>query len=271
GGKQVWRDHYVHGGWRVFIYLPTWTIAACGLILVFGHNLLDPLAQQPWGSNLLWKLIHVNGYVPTRPIATIVAYPLIPWPGVMMLGYCFGRILQFPIQNRNRACVAIGVVSILIFLALRCTNAYGDSNHWEVQESGRLFHLWSFLNTTKYPPSLLFLLMTLGPAILILPILDRLPDRLAGWLETFGRVPFFYYILHWFLIRTVSWIWIKWQFDSTQNLIFTSPNTWPEAYEPNLGRVYLAWLVLIVVLYPVCRWYAGFKSQHRHWQALSYL
>jgi uncharacterized membrane protein len=263
-------------GWSMIlmaglIHLPTFAVAVFGLVLIFGHNLLDGFTESPWGGSMLsWQLLHMQGFSPT-PLRTIIAYPLIPWPGVMALGYCFGRILELPRERRDRLCFLFGAIAIGLFVVLRMTNIYGDSSTWSLQESGGLFNLWSFINTTKYPPSLLFLLMTLGPAIFSMPFLERIPKGLGNVFTTYGRVPFFYYMLHWFLIRVTSWCWLKWQYDTTQNLIFTSPDSWPEAYTPRLGFVYLTWLILIVLLYPICRWYGSFKSRHRDWRLLSYI
>ena len=255
----------------VLIYLPTSVIAILSLVLVGGHNLLDSMPINSGNEvPLYWQLLHVQGFSPS-PFPTIVAYPLLPWPGVMALGYVFGRVLQNEPVNRDRICLVIGCVCVFLFVALRLTNLYGEPSGWASQERGAIYTFMSFLNTTKYPPSLLFLLMTIGPGIISLPLLEKMNGFGVRAFECFGRVPFMYYIMHWVVIRSASYVWLWLQYRTTDNLVFTNPATWPDSYEPSLLRTYAAWLLVVLLLYPFCVWYQKFKSQHRNWKLLSYL
>jgi uncharacterized membrane protein len=189
-------------------------------------------------------------HVPYYP----VVYPLIPWIGVMAAGYAFGPLLLGAPAARDRRLVAIGVAITLGFVALRATNWYGDPTPWTGPHA-----VLSFLNTNKYPPSLLFLMMTLGPAIGSLPVLERVaPTRIGQAIAVFGRVPFFYYILHLYVIHGAAFLLARSVTGGWQTNAF------------DLWVVYAVWIAVIVALYPVCRWFAGVKARRRDaW--LSYL
>lgn len=236
---------------------PRWLIAAVSGILIAGHNLLDGIAAAPLtgrdGSLLhaplsawIWSVLHVPHYP--------VLYPLIPWVGVMAAGYAFGPVLEGEPAARDRRLVAIGLGVTLGFVALRAWNGYGDPMSWTSPHAAL-----SFLNTTKYPPSLLFLMMTLGPAILSLPVLERVAaTRIGQMIAVFGRVPFFYYILHIYLIHTAAVVLALAVTGTRETNVF------------DLWVVYALWVAVIAALYPVCRWFAGVKARGRAgW--LSYL
>jgi uncharacterized membrane protein len=197
-----------------------------------------------------------------------VIYPLIPWIGVMAVGWSFGRLLLRPEAERRRALLLLGAALTLGFVALRALNGYGDPAPWSDQGSaGRT--LLSFLNTTKYPPSLQFLLMTLGPAIALLPLLERLRGPLARAVTVFGRVPLFFYVLHLFLIHALAL--------AVGTLAGYDPRSFlrvwlflPDDWGYGLPVVYLVWAGVVLALYPACRWFAGVKARRRDaW--LSYL
>jgi uncharacterized membrane protein len=202
----------------------------------------------------------------------MVLYSIIPWIGVMAAGYAFGKVLGLEPGRRDRRCYAIGLGSIALFLVLRGLNLYGDPRPWSAD--GPMPAALSFLNTTKYPASFLFLLMTLGPTIALIPPLERARGALADRIAVFGRVPFFYYVLHIPLIHglalVVSWIRLggvsPWLF---ANHPMGNPPP-PDGYTWSLGLLYLVWAVSILLLYVACRWYADLKARRTDaW--LSYL
>ncbi len=252
------------------VYLPLRAVAAVGIAMVVGHNLLDGIAPQslgPWGA--LWTILHVQAPIQLGGGRTLlVIYPLIPWIGVMAAGYAFGTLLLRPAPERRRLLLMLGGGLTLGFLALRAANVYGDPAPWTLQESaGRT--VLSFLNTTKYPPSLQFLLMTLGPAIAVLPFLERLTGPAARAVTVFGRVPLFFYVLHLYLIHAlVVIVGTLAGFDPQSFLRVWIFN--PEGWGYGLPVVYLVWAGVVLALYPACRWFAGVKARRRDvW--LSYL
>ena len=262
------------------IFLPLRWVAAFGLLLIFAHNAFDSVrAQDAGGFRWLWVVLHETNVVMPRPgMLVLMAYPLVPWVGVMAVGYAFGRLLLFERERRRRILLQLGAASVALFLVLRATNIYGNPRPWTMQASG-WFTFLSFINTLKYPPSLLYLLMTLGPAILALALFDRAPGkepgRLARPFVVFGRVPMFYYLLHVPLIHLsalafayvgggpVGWLFRNW-------LISTPPDARPAEWGYGLPVVYAVWACVVVALYPLCRWFAGVKARRRDaW--LSYL
>lgn len=233
-----------------------------GSLLVLLHNLLDGIQPESFGAwNDLWYVIHVQGLIHVFGINLFVIYPLIPWIGVMALGYSFGSILTLPESERKGVLLRLGSVLIFAFIILRGINVYGDPRQWSSQNSVS-FTLLSFLNTTKYPPSLLFLLMTIGPAILSLPYLERWKGWLADRVVVFGRVPMFYYILHIFVLHIMSGIANYPKFGLQAFTI--DPLNLPPGFGFDLWAAYAAWIAAIVILYPLCKWYAHLKKRSSH-------
>jgi uncharacterized membrane protein len=203
-----------------------------------------------------------------------VLYSLIPWIGVMAAGYAFGKILALDPARRNRLCLTIGLSAIAIFLVLRGFNWYGDPRPWHAATQGRngqppMPALFSFLSTAKYPASLDFLLMTLGPIIALIPVLEGLRGALAQRITIFGRVPFFFYMLHIPLIHALSLIVSKIRLGFVSPWLFTNhpmgnPEP-PDGYVWNLPVLYLIWGITIVVLYFPCRWFADIKAKRNDW------
>ena len=265
------------------IHLPKIAIAAFGLLMIGLHNLTDGIRVTSWRGpgtpvpdlrGKLWILLHqaFEGFPIFGPVVFVV-YPLVPWVGVMAIGYVFGAIYQFDAQRRRRWLLIIGGVATLLFIIIRAINLYGDPSPWSRQDNF-IFTALSFVNTSKYPPSLLFLLMTLGPSILFLALFDARPKR--SWIErffiTFGRVPLFFYVLQWFTAHLLGIL---------LHLAFGKPSSWfwrsPLDFSPPppglgfpLAVVYLSWIIGIVLLYPVCKWFAAVKQRRRNWW-LSYL
>lgn len=239
-----------------------------GVLLVLLHNTLDGIQPDRFGAwSNLWYVIHVQGLIQIFNINLFVIYPLIPWIGVMALGYAFGAMMVLPEQERRGVLIRFGGVLIGLFIALRAINLYGDPYPWGMQNTVS-FTLLSFLNTTKYPPSLLFLLMTIGPAILSLAYLERWKGWLAGRVVIFGRVPMFYYILHIIVLHIMSGIA---NYPTFGLQAFTiDPLNLPQGFGFDLGAAYVAWIVALLILYPLCKWYADLKKRSSH-SLLSYL
>jgi uncharacterized membrane protein len=265
-------------GWSMvalagLIWLPRWLVATLALMVILGHNLL-PTIQPVTGATLPLAVLYDSPFLfqlmPKLPPA-LVAYSILPWAAVMAAGYCIGPWFRVPLPERKRLLRWAGAGALLLFVALRASNWYGNPVPWATQERGPVYTMLSFLNVTKSPPSLLFLSLTLGVALLLLSVAEELPARLRQWLGVFGKVPLFYYVLHFSLISfgTLVWTWVA--FGQPFNLAFPAAGApLPAAYQPSLLRAYAVWVGVVLLLYWPCRWYQGYKQQHSHWW-LSYL
>ena len=251
------------------------TVGIIGAAIIALHNaVMMPLITRTQGLTELWKILYVgffNGPVAGTPL--IVLYSIIPWIGVMATGYWFATVLSLEPARRNRICLRLGLGATALFLVLRGFNIYGDPRPWSATPP--MPALLSFLNTTKYPASLLFLFMTLGPTIAIIPLLDRARGRVAQRLTVFGRVPFFYYVLHIPLIHAVALVVSLIRLGTVSPWLFTNhpmanPPA-PEGYTWSLGLLYLVWAVAIVLLYFPCRWFASLKARRTDWRWLKYI
>ena len=248
------------------VYLPRWAIAAVGLVMIGGHNLLDGVRADELGTaGWLWNVLHQSARLQVGPqIRLSVLYPLIPWVGVMAVGYAFGPVFKLDREARGRLLIATGLAVTAGFILLRAANGYGDPAPWSVQ-SGVLATVLSFLNCAKYPPSLLYLMMTLGPALILLALFERAHGRLAGWITVFGRVPFFFYVLHIYLIHALA-VALAWAaFRDAGWLFGTFPPQKPAAWGLSLAGVYAVWLLVLLTLHPLCRWFAALKQRRREW------
>jgi uncharacterized membrane protein len=256
-------------------YLPYRILIAIGLVIVFGHNLLDGITvDSPYWKSLLWSIVHVRREFPVNPhFFIMVAYPFLPWLGVMILGYAAGKLYtpSFSAAKRQSILKITGLVCIILFVAIRWTNAYGDMQLWSKQKS-TFFTILDFVKTTKYPPSLLFTLMTLGPALIFLAYAENIRGTIKNKIIVFGKVPFFYYVLHVLLIHTIAWSIFFARGHSWSELSFYHgrDGSMPYGSGYSLGIVYLIWILVIIILYFPCRWYSRYKSTHRNWW-LSYI
>jgi uncharacterized membrane protein len=240
------------------IRLPVWAVGLFGFVVCYTHNLLDGVSPAQFGAFApLWQVLHVQGPTPFG----YVHYPLIPWVGVMAIGYALGTLYDAASPHRRRLFVALGVVAIATFVLLRATNFYGDPRPWVPHEGfGR--SLMSFMNVTKYPPSLLYLLATLGPALIALAALESARGRIASILETFGSVPLFFYVLHLMLAHLAAGLVALTMGFGTEvltNFFLFFPRQWGLG----LSATYLAWLWLLITLYPACLWFAALKRRRR--------
>jgi len=272
-------------------YLPVRAIGAFGVLMIALHNALDGvLSATPWQGpasavpSVMDKLIMVLHQPGPFPIGgwpspvVLVLYPLVPWVGVLAAGYAFGRLYTLDAGRRRTALLRLGAALTLAFVVLRFTNLYGDPRPWAAQSSAA-FTVLSFLNLQKYPPSLLYLLMTLGPAILLLGALDGIDvraarGRVARWLVTFGRVPLFFYLLQWLTAHGIGLL-LALAAGRYTAYFFQNPMTWfsngpPQNVGFPLWVVYVAWIAGVLLLYPLCRWFAAVKARRRDWW-LSYL
>jgi uncharacterized membrane protein len=263
-------------GWSMvalgaLVFLPIRVVGVIGVVMIATHNLLDGIGASPlmvapgvFGhasvTDWLWSILHVRN--------APVTYPLIPWIGVMAAGYSFGPVLQHAPDRRRRELLGLGTLLVVGFILLRAINVYGDAQRWSTQSSS-LFTFLSFLNTTKYPPSLLYLLMTLGPAILSLVLFERLRGPVARFFIVYGRVPFLFYVAHLYLIHALVLLFAAFRGDDLHGyLVFW--RLMPESWGYSLGVAYAVWILVVLALYPLCRWFAGVKARRRDaW--LSYL
>jgi uncharacterized membrane protein len=253
-------------GWSMvalsaLIYLPPWGITAFGVGMILTHNLLDGIRLEDFqlaDGSLTWQgwLLSVL-HIPHFP----VVYPLIPWIGVMAAGYAFGPLMLLPSRIRRKFAIGFGVVSITAFVVLRAYNEYGDPGPWSQQEAA-LFTLLSFLNTTKYPPSLLYLLMTLGPMFLLLSLFERGHATVGRFFITFGRVPMFFYLIHLYVIHGLVLAFAA-AMGANVSAFMTSSWKFPPWWGFSLPVVYLMWMAVLALLYPVCRWFNGVKSRYK--------
>lgn len=259
------------------IHLPVKAILVLGLVMVGGHNLLDSLSVE--GNNLtafLWSLIHQQGFFTWGSKLVIVGYPLVPWIGVMALGYCLGSLFTREVDAAKRKLflAQLGWSMVILFFVLRITNIYGDPSPWGSQSSA-LFTFLSILNTTKYPPSLIYLLMTIGPSLLFLAYTEKVGNNVANVVSIYGRVPLFYYVIHVYLLHLLAMVAIELVpgFDWS-NMVLRQPIWFAEnlkGYGFSLAVVYLVWIGVVVGLYPLCKWYDRYKQSHKEKWWLSYL
>jgi uncharacterized membrane protein len=258
------------------IYLPMpWllTFSAAGIAL---HNCLDRV-NVAGSAAPLWRVIHRPGLVTLLGHSILVTYTLLPWIAVMSAGFCFGRVFYCEAHERQRIMRRMGCSLIVAFIALRAINLYGDPLPWSPQKSA-VFTVLSFLNCTKYPASLDFLFMTLGLALLVLAYLDRHSFSVKNPLIVFGRVPMFYFILHFYLIHAlaVMMAWLRYGNPAVSFMFNPLPSVggprqlFPSNFGYSLGAAYLIWILVVVSLYPICKWFANVKARHRSWW-LSYL
>jgi uncharacterized membrane protein len=254
------------------IWLPIPAIGAFGVAVIVLHNLMDFLspaagkALEQSSLSWLWQILYFGGPIQLgqNGPTLMVLYSIVPWIGVMAAGYAFGAVMTLESRRRDRICIALGASAIVLFLVLRTIDGYGDARHWHVTGPTPMADLLRFIFTTKYPASLQFLLMTLGPVIVLLPLAERARGKIGEFFATFGRVPMFYYLLH---IPTIHFAAVivslvregrvdPWLFT---NIPMMTPDP-PEGYTWRLSLLYAVFIVVIAVLYLPCRWYARRKA-----------
>jgi len=244
--------------------LPIKWITVLGLLIVFLHNLLQALPPftEP-ASRLTWALLFRTDLLSVSPnLSLIASYPLIPWFGIMLLGFAAGPLFEQPLAQRKKRLLYGGLGSLALFVLLRFINVYGDPAPWSVQKSP-LFTVLSFINVTKYPPSLLYTLITLGIAGVALSLADGADSFFTRLLIVYGKVPLFYYLIHWYLVKLSMVIMVLLQGYGFSDMPI-GPFSFgrPPGAGVNLPMVYVVWLSLVVILYPLCRWYGQYKASH---------
>lgn len=255
------------------IHLPRTYILIFSLLLICCHNFFD---NVHFSGNVLWSVIHEQVfYKLSENTKLLIGYPIVPWIAVMALGYYFGAFYDKSFEGKKRKNVfnIIGVIAITVFIVLRLTNLYGDPKPFK-QFDTLSQNIISFLNPSKYPPSLLYLLMTLGATFLFLANTEKLKGRIVNFFCTFGRVPFFYYILHLYLIHIMAMIFAQvsgwgWQKFILSTWVGREPNM--KGYGFSLWVVYVVWIGTILLLYPLCKRFDKYKQTHKEKWWLSYL
>jgi uncharacterized membrane protein len=236
--------------------------------MIAGHNLWPAInPTTPW--QFVMATIHNTPFfIPNPPV--LVTYVIVPWIGVMLAGYLIGPWFLLPEDQRNKRLRAGGLVLLVSFVLLRSINIYGDPSPYSIQDRGWIYTALSFVNVSKYPPSLLFLCITLGIALLLLPIFKNPDSRINRVIGVYGKVPFFFFVLHFALISLTSYLWTWIDFGTGINLALSNADARPAEYVPNLARVYLVWFLILVITYFPCRWFGKYKMNHKNWW-LSYL
>lgn len=252
------------------VFLPPRAVLPTGALILLFHNLLDNVHAPAFGDWApLWSILHEPGPLPFG-LPGEVSYPVLPWIGIMALGYGLGPLFLQPAAARAGTLARLGLTAIVLFLLLRLTNFYGDPHPWSTQRNG-VMSVLSVLNVTKYPPSLLYALVTLGPLFLLLPAMERLAGKAGEVLATFGRVPLFIYLLHLYAAHAAAVaLWLAKGFRLDQLRGFGVEMTPLDGLGLSLAGTYAAWILIMAALYPACQWFAGVKRRRRDWW-LSYL
>jgi len=258
------------------IYLPTPVIVAVGVAIIALHNLLDPVSPERFGrAAWIWDILHQQNAFSFHGITFATAYPVLPWIGVMAGGYCLGTVFDWDANRRRHFLVRMGLALAAAFIIVRAVNIYGDPQPWTHQASP-VFTVLSFLNVTKYPPSLDFLLMTLGPALAVMAWLERFNFHFTNPLMVFGRVPFFYYGAHLALAHVIVIGMNFARYGAKSFLLIAPPSMggpserFPTDFGYPLWTVYAVWVVVLLLLYPACLWFARLKQRRHDWW-LTYL
>ncbi len=265
-------------GWSMIalaalVYLPPRMVGTLGLAVIACHNLFDGVQAQQFGAMAwLWHVLHQPGAISLGGVTAVTGYPALPWVGVMAAGFWAAEVYRWEPARRRRTLQLTGAACIAGFIALRVLNDYGDPSPWSTQ-STTVFTALSFFNTTKYPPSLAFLLMTLGPALLLLAELERLALSSRHPFVVFGRVPFAYYVVHFLALHVVASAIAFGRYGASSFSYLWHPlpsmggarDLFPPDLGLPIGAVYLGWAILVVSLYPACLWLSRVKARRRDW------
>ncbi|MEP6675207.1 MAG: heparan-alpha-glucosaminide N-acetyltransferase domain-containing protein [Ferruginibacter sp.] len=258
------------------IWLPFNVILVLGLLILFGHNSLDFIEAKQMGPFPWWWGFHHQTFVPLGDGHVLgILYPFLPWTGLMILGYCCGKIFtRIEPPKRNKILIRMGISLLIFFAVLRFSNMYGDPGHWTTQKNA-VFTFLSFMNVQKYPPSLLYISATIGVALIVLGLIKKTGSAISKIIIVYGRVPFFYYILHFYLLHLIEIsLFISRGHTLSEGMKgapglpfkFAIPG---EGY--SLGITYLIWISVVIALYPLCKWYDRYKTNHPEKKWLSYL
>lgn len=255
------------------IFLPYRAILIASIVIIAGHDALNGITFTP-GTPIasLWTIVMTRGFVPP---AFVSIYPLVPWLAIMMFGFVTGRLYgeKYDPLLRRRLLLQLGILSIILFFILRWANVYGDPVPWTVSSRGTLFTIISFFNVSKYPISMLFTLMTIGPLLILLSLFETIDTKWLSPAVIFGRVPLFYFLIHFFLIHAAALVHQMWKTGKSFSEIDFHSSDGTSALERSLGGitpeggvslvwVYVVWVLVILTLYPVCTWYERIKTRH---------
>jgi uncharacterized membrane protein len=261
----------------LIIWLPFNAILAIGLVIVLGHNSLDFFEQNHKGPYAMWYyFLHVQSLHPLWANHQLfIVYPFLSWSGLMMLGYCCGKIFtQFDVVQRNKILLRTGIGLLIFFVVLRATNLYGNPFPWTHQKTA-LYTFLSFMNVHKYPPSLLYMCATIGPALIFLALVKNTQSRFAKIMIVYGRVPLFYYIIHFYLLHLIGIVFFLSRGHSFAEGMKGIPGFPFKFLIPGEGYSlwvpYAIWIMVVIALYPACKWYDRYKSSHPQKKWLSYL
>ena len=262
-GQVIWAIGWSMVGVALLLFLSDRYIAAIGIVLILGHNALDGIPSSRFGSlGWVWTMLHAGGPISFGKFFIYIAYPVVPWVGVMAAGVGFGHLLRLPRHTRCRLIPILGLAMILLFAILRGGNFYGNPGPW-IRQSTPAMTMLSILNCHKYPPSLSFLLMTLGPTFVVWPLLEHTKGRFANFLIVFGRVPMFFYLAHLFVVHALTIGIVYAQVRSFPNWLWDFP---PGHAGPGCGVslpvLYLIWIGVVLFHYPLCLWYGAIKNRY---------
>ncbi len=259
-------------GWSMvvlsaLVFLPTAVVTTIGVVIIVAHNAVAGAIFGGETASPLSRILYAGGGFQVGGLQVAILYVLLPWIGVMAAGYGFGAIMRMPSKRRLYLCLTLGLAAVGLFVLLRAYVGYGDPRPWPPQD-GPMPSWLAFLNTAKYPASLLFLLMTLGPVLILLPFLENARGRVARWLAVFGQVPFFYYVLHIPLIHVVAVLISLVRTPASTGWLIANhplmPPDVPPGYQWSLALLYLVTALVVIALYFPCRWYARVKAESRN-------
>ncbi len=264
----MWSTGFSMIALSAIVYMKRPFILLMAVLLIAGHNLLDTVHVPGNGfSAMFWCFLHEPRYFYFGNLTVSIQYPIIPWIGIITLGYYFGGLYNsmYDPEKRKKTLIYVGSAMIILFFILRIFNIYGDAALWSTQKNAA-FTLLSFLKVTKYPPSLLYVLVTLGPAMIFLALTEKPLNKFTEKITVYGRVPFFYYVVHLFLIHLSALIaaaitGYNWSFMILTTKVYRAPDL--KDYGFNLPIVYLVWASLVLLLYPCCKWFDNYKRKNQ--------
>ncbi len=261
----------------LLINLPFRAILAIGLIIFFGHNLID-FAERARTTPVpvWWNLLHQPGFISLgKNHSLFIFYPFLPWAGLTLLGYCCGKFFtEYEFEQRRKILIRIGIAAIVFFFALRAINVYGDPVPWQTQKTG-LATFFSFMNVQKYPPSLLFLFATVGPVLILLGLIKNNDSRFQKVISVYGRVPLFYFAVHFLILHIAEIIVYFLRGHTVAEGLQGAPGVPFKFIMPGEGysllTVYGIWVLIVLLMYPISKWYDNYKTMHKEKRWLSYL
>ena len=257
----------------LFLKSSTKTILIIGLAIIFLHNLSAFIPAT--GASLPGKFAMMLLAPAANPFGIgrlfIMGYPPIPWLGIMLVGFAAGRLFELPTSARKQIFLKIGLAALALFIIVRSANVYGDSSQWARQKD-LLFTVLSFINVTKYPPSLVFCLLTLGVMFLLLSLVEGVQNKFTQITTVYGKVPLFYFLIHWYILHPLMFLIVFLQGYKYSDLVFGTNLGRPKGISGvNLWYIYLIWVLVVIALYPVCKWYGNYKESHKEKKWLRYL